>query len=126
MPRNQDQGVYCHRQMPETSTVTLESGQRYLKSRQMYTEIRTIVPENPGLKIKISMPITWVSMAEIEATVPRHQNHGVCYYRQIPQTRTVCLDSGPRCFKSSKTCTEIRVKMPEIKGNVYKDQGQCS
>ena len=65
VPRNQDQGVCCHRQMPETSTVRLESGLRCLKSRQICTEIRTSVPENPGLKIKASIPITWVSMPEM-------------------------------------------------------------
>ena len=46
VPRNQDQCVCCHRQMPEGMTVCMESGLRCLKSRQMWTEIMARVLQN--------------------------------------------------------------------------------
>ena len=92
----------------------------------MFTEISDKVPENNGLKVKASISVTWISMREIQANVPRHQDQGVCYYRHMPETREKCLESGPRCLKSRHRCTEIREKMLEIKVNVYRDQGQYS
>ena len=53
--------------------------------KKMCTKIRASVLENPGLKIKASMLIRWVSMPEIQATVPRHRDQGVCYYRCLKQ-----------------------------------------
>ena len=113
--RNQSHGVCCHRQVPETSTVHMKSGTRSLKSRQMCKDIRASLPENPGLKYKaITMPITWVSMPEIQANEPRNQDQGVCYHKQKNKTSTVCLESGPRSLKSRLICTEITVRVPEI------------
>ena len=61
------------------------------------------------VKIKASIPISWVSMPEIRANVPRHQDQNVCYYRQMTEIRTMCLESEIRakCFKSRKICKEI-------------------
>ena len=139
-PRNQDQGVCYHRQMPETRTMVLESGPRYLKSRLICTAVIAGVPEILGEKIKASMPIKcvrmpeiqakcakksksglnlnasmsvrWVSMPKIIITVPKTQNQGVCYHKQIPETRTVCLGSGLRYLKSRQMCTGIIASVP--------------
>ena len=97
--------------VPETSTVHMKSGPRFLKSMQMCKEIRASLPENPGLKINAIMPITWVSMPEIQAKVPRNQDQGVCHYRKMPETRTVWLG--------------IRAKMLQIMANVHRNHGQC-
>ena len=59
-------------------------------------------------------------MPEIQATVPRHQDQSVCYYRKMPETRTVCLESGPRCLKSRQICTEIIESVPENPGLTMK------
>ena len=84
------------------------------------------VPENPGITTKPNMSIIWVSKPEIQANASRNQDQGVCYRRQMPETRTVCLESGPRSLKSRQISRETRVKMLEIKVNVYKTQGQRS
>ena len=83
------------------------------------------VPENNGLKIKASITITWASMPEIQTNVPRHQDQHVCYHRQMPETRTMCLKSGPRSLKSRHMPTEINAKILKIKTNVYRDQGDA-
>ena len=77
----------------------------------MCIEIMASVPENPELKIKAIMPITWVSMPEIQANVPGNLDQGACYCRQIPETK-----SGLRCLKSRKMRAVIRARqMPETK-----------
>ena len=83
----------------------------------MCTDVsRASVPENPVLKIKASIPITWVSMPGIQATVPRNQDQGVCCHRQMPETSTVWLESGLRCLKSRQMYTENRTSVPENPG----------
>ena len=52
-------------------------------------------------------------MPEIQTNVPRHQDQGVSYYREIPETMTMCLESRPRCLKSRQIATEIRPSVPE-------------
>ena len=66
------------------------------------------VPQNPGLKIKANMSIIWVSIYPVQANMPRNQDQGVYYYRQMPETRKVCLESGPKCLNSKQMCTEYR------------------
>ena len=103
--------------MSETRTICLELRPRFLKSQQMCTEIMARVPENPGLKIKANMSIIWISMPKIKTTVPRNQDHSVCYHRQMLEKRTVCLESGPRHLKSRLICTEVIIAgVPEIPG----------
>ena len=63
------------------------------------------VPENPGLTIKDNMSMIWVSIPEMQVNVPRNQDQGAYYHRQIPKTRTVCMESGPRCLKSRQMHT---------------------
>ena len=48
VPRNQDQSICCYRPMPETRTKSLVSGLKYLKSRQMCTEVMASEPEKIG------------------------------------------------------------------------------
>ena len=47
-------------------------GPRFLKSRQICTEVMESVPQNSGLTIKVSMFIIWVNMPEIQTNLPRH------------------------------------------------------
>ena len=76
----------------------------------VFTQIKAYDPENPGL-MKASIPIIWVNMPEIKANVPGHADQRVCYYRQMPETRTIYLESGPRCLNSRKMCTVKWAKM---------------
>ena len=132
MPRHQDQGVCYYRKMPETRKKCLKSGlkmleikahvysdqrenasnqskcvhrpqRRCLKSRQMCTKIRASVPENPVLKFKASIPITWISMPEIQTNVPQHHDQHACYYRQMPEAKIMCLESGSR-YRNNGQC----------------------
>ena len=64
--------------------------------------------ENSGLTAKANMSVTWVSMPNIKATVPKNQDYSVCYHRPMPETRTMC-----------------RFKILKIKANVYRNHGQC-
>ena len=105
------------------------------------------VSQNPGLKVKANMSILiWVSCLlymHVQVHVHRHQDQGVCYHRQMPESRTVCLESGKRCLNSRQTCREIRagvpqnpvlnvkasmpttrVSMPEIQDTVPRNQAQ--
>ena len=45
--------------------------------------------------------------------MPRNQDQGVCYYRQMPETRTQWLVSGLRCMKSRQICKEIMASVPQ-------------
>ena len=72
------------------------------------------VPENPGLTIKGNMSVIWVSIPEIQVNVSRNQDQGAYHHRPIPDTKKVCMESGPRCLKSRQICTEIIVRVPEI------------
>ena len=65
------------------------------------------------------MSKTWVSIPQAQAILPRNQDHGVCWHRQIPERRTVCLESAPRCLKLRQMYTEIMVSVAER-------QGQCA
>ena len=107
--KNQNQEICYHRQVPKTRTVCLESGLRCLKSKQMRTEIRASVLENPGLKIKASIPIIWLSIPDIKAALPKNQDHCVCYHIQMPETRT----------------PGIRAKMLQIKVSEMKSSPVC-
>ena len=83
---NQNQGVCYHKQLIKTRSVCLEPGLRCLKSRYMRTEIRASVPENPGLKIKAIIPIIWMSIPEIQVTLPRNNIRvSVVTYRFLKQ-----------------------------------------
>ena len=122
LPRNQDQGD-CHpRQINETRTVCLEL------IRAKILEINANVHKNHGQCTSKS----WASNQDqylyimpqypaIQANVPRNQNNGVCYHKQMPETRKACMESGLRCMKSTQMCTEIRSNMLEINANVYRD-----
>ena len=87
----------------------------------MCTEIRDSVPEIPGLKIKANVPITWVSIPEIQANVPRHEDQDVSYYSEMPEKQTMYMESGPKCLKSMLICTEIRASVPEHFGLKIKE-----
>ena len=65
----------------------------------------------------------------------RNQDQGVCYHRQMPETKAVCLESGPRCLKPRQMYTEIMVSvagnqgqyvhnLPEIQANLPRNQNQ--
>ena len=58
-------------------------------------------------------------MPEMKANGPRHQDQGVCYYRQMPETRTMCLE---RCLKSRQMFGEIKASVFQNLGS--KGQGQ--
>ena len=124
VPRNQDQDAYHHRQIPETKKTCMESAPRCLKSRQISTEMMDSVPENPGLTINDNMSMIWASMPEIHANASRKQDQVVSYHRQIPETRTVCLESGPRCLKSRQMYTEIMVSVTENQEQYAHNLGQ--
>ena len=73
------------------------------------------------------MPLIWVSMPEIHAYMPRNQDQGVWYYRQMPetrirlfvikdsmpQTRTAGLQSRSRCLNTRQICTQNMTNMTE-------------
>ena len=80
----------------------------------MCTKIFASVPENPELQSKANMP-------EIPATVPGlvclksrllYLDINISYYEQMPETRTVYLESVPRSLKSRE--------------NLYRNHGQCA
>ena len=70
--------------------------------------------------------------------MPRHQYQGVCYYRQMPETRKkpgirakmleikayVYRDQAENVSNQSKCGQRKGEKMLEINTNVYKDQDQ--
>ena len=59
-------------------------------------------------------------MPKIQTNVPRNQYQGVCYHRQMTETRTVCLNSGPRYLKIRLICTAVIAGVPEILGEKIK------
>ena len=72
------------------------------------------------------MPIILFNMNEIKGNLTKMKMRVFVIMDRKSDTRTKCLEPGPRCLKARQMCTEIRRKILEINANVYKDICQCS